>query len=232
MFIQTARRIIAEKQAVAGLKSNPRLWSSLTAYLERTRSTGCGMIDYWQLYKFVRANRPLEILECGPGASTVVLAHAVMENGQGFVTSMEESEEWFREAGNLIPKEWPVQVVLSDTVEDTFGLFRGIRYRNIPDKPYDFAFIDGPKYRSKDNEILFDFDFISIVRRSRNPVAAIIDKRVSTCFVLQRVLPGKVRYVPHLGLGFVEPVTSADLKGIDSGTPSKSFSQKTRVDFV
>ena len=39
-----------------------------------------------------------------------------------------------------------VDFCLSDTVEDYFSLFRGMRYRDVPDRPYEFIFIDGPKY--------------------------------------------------------------------------------------
>src|SRR3546814_15369311 len=56
--------------------------------------------DYLTLYEQVRAHRPREILECGTGISTVVLAQALRENaaeiGQapGRVTSMEDDPDW------------------------------------------------------------------------------------------------------------------------------------------
>jgi len=215
------------RDALAGTAA----WSPLQEYLTRTRSTGCSYIDYWQLYRAIRRHRPREVLELGTGASTVVIAQALLENGVGRVTSMEESEDWYIHARQNLPSGLPVDIALSSTVEDCFSIFRGIRYRDIPDRSYDFVFVDGPSYRTGKGEITFDFDLIRIVERSQGPVRAIIDKRVSTCFVMQRVLPGKVRYVRHLGLGFVDPVTSADLREIDRGSPSQSFELGTTLDF-
>ena len=54
---------------------------------------------------------------------------------------------------------------------------------------YDFVFVDGPDYKSPvDGSVTFDADLINVLQSSTNPVAAIIDKRVSTVFVLQQVL--------------------------------------------
>ena len=230
--IEVARRKWAERAAGQRLQKTSA-WRPLQTYLEKTRSTGCGYVDYWHLYEHVRRYRPREVLELGTGASTIVLAHALLENGHGGrLTSMEESETWYRHAVENQPPELPVDLVLSGTVEDTFSLFRGIRYRHIPERAYDFVFVDGPTYRTEDGEITFDFDLIRLVANATGPLRAIIDKRISTCFVLQRLLPGKVRYVPHLGLTFVDEVTQGDLRSIDRRTPSSSFRLRSVVDFA
>jgi Methyltransferase domain len=229
--LEVAARKWSSVRSVAKLKKTGS-WRPLQDYLALTKSTGCSYIDYWELYAAIKRYRPREVLELGTGASTIVIAHALMENGYGRVTSMEESEEWYRHALHNLPPQLPVEIVLSGTVEDCFSIFRGIRYREIPDRPYDFVFVDGPSYKTKTGEVTFDFDLIALVARSRVPLRAIIDKRVSTCFVLQRVLPGKVRYVRHLGLGFVDGVTSSDLREIDRMSPSRSFELAEPLDFA
>jgi hypothetical protein len=228
--IEIARRKLAQTDARRRLRKTAA-WDPLHQYLERTKSTGCSYIDYWHLYDAVARYKPKEILELGTGASTVVLALALMEHGGSRVTSMEESEQWYRHALENLPPELPVEIILSPTVQGTFSIFRGIRYRDVPKRHYDFVFIDGPDYTTTDGEVTFDFDFISVVANSTTPVRAIVDKRVSTSFVLQRILPGKVRYVPHLGLAFVGPVTRRDLRTIDRDTPSSSFTLAPIIDF-
>lgn len=207
-------------------------WAPLHDYLAKTGVTGCSYSDYWCLYKAIRQYRPQEVLELGTGASTIVIAHALMENGGGHLTSMEESDVWYRQAVQNLPEGLPVSIVHSATVEDCFSIFRGVRYRDTPDRPYDFVFVDGPSYRTANGEVTFDFDLIFLAARATKPFRAIIDKRVSTCFVMQRVFPGKVRYVPHLGLAFVDLVTAADLREIDRTSPSQSFDLGTTVDFT
>ena len=63
--------------------------------------------------------------------------------------------------------------------------------------------------------------------RSDRPVLGILDTRIGTCFVLQKVFGVyKVKYDPKLGLGFVGPCTS---KNIGSKSSSESFSHCIRV---
>jgi len=62
------------------LKRHPKLWKGLVKYTEKTGSAGCSMMDYYALYKQIRNIKPLEVLECGTGVSTLVIAHALMEN--------------------------------------------------------------------------------------------------------------------------------------------------------
>jgi hypothetical protein len=230
MRIDVARRKWAETRAKKLLSQTP-VWDMLQGYLARTRSTGCSFVDYWHLYDAVRKFRPKKILELGTGASTVVLGHVAKEYGAK-VTSMEESPQWHEHALENLPSGLPVEIILSETVEDCYTIFRGMRYRNVPTDSYDFVFVDGPSYRTRSGEITFDFDLIRIVANTVSPLRAIIDKRVTTCFVLQRLLPGKVKYVRHLGLGFVGPVTKVDLIDVDRESPSRSFSLGSVVDFA
>ena len=165
---------------------------------------------------------------------TVALAENEHESGvQGRVTSMEEEEKWLSMAREIFPRHLLkyVDFRLSPTVEDNYCLFRGVRYRDVPDRPYDFVFVDGPKYIApSDGSVTFDFDLLEVLLKSEHRVSAIIDKRVSTCFVLQSILgEDRVKYSAVLHLGFVRPSTCHDLRKIDPQTPSGSFARSFRV---
>ena len=113
------------------LKRQEKLWSALNQYIRLSSSTGCGFTDYWTLYKYVKKNKPREILECGTGVSTLVLAFALMElDRQGYpagkITSMESHGEYLRMSKNLLPDylEKYVEFCLSETEETSFSIFR------------------------------------------------------------------------------------------------------------
>jgi hypothetical protein len=233
-----ALRKVAQWRAHRDLASRRALWDMLQEYLRQSSSTGCSYTDYWQLYHQIRTRKPTEVLECGTGVSTLVIAHALMENerdtGQhARLTSMEESSEWLEMSRRLLPEQFHARVdfCLSDTVEDTFSLFRGVRYRDVPRRPYDFAFIDGPNYKTPKNGVAtFDLDFLHLLRTADHPMAGLVDKRVSTCYVLQHVLGvNKVRYSPVLHLGFIEPCTKSDLGDLQMKLSSVNFENSFKV---
>jgi hypothetical protein len=151
----------------------------------------------------------------------------------GRVTSMEEHPEWFEMSQQLLPLKYSkyVAFTLSDTVEDGYSLFRGVRYRDIPDRKYDFVFVDGPKYELPNGgDSTFDFDFIHVLRSAENPVACLLDKRLSTVFVLQQLLGvEKVKYSAVDGLGIVKPCTQADLGDVASSISSRNFAGSLSV---
>jgi hypothetical protein len=180
----------------------------------------------------MRKHKPKEILECGTGVSTIVMAYALKENQQeGFnkarITSMEEREDYYKMAMTLLPGEYrnTVEIFLSPTEETGYSLFRGMKYKNIPGRKYDFVFVDGPLYlNQKDSFYTFDADFIEIVKNADWPIDAIVDKRVSTCFILQKVLgTKKVKYDALRHLGFCHHCTAGDLKDFVPSMPSSSF---------
>ena len=216
-----ATRAAAERR----LKSNEALWKTLQDYLARSNSTGGEYSDYMALYDHVRTHKPREILECGTGVSTIIMAFALMENEREFgikgrIASMEDKEKWYRVAEDLLPPEMApyVDLVLSPRVEDGWYIFRGIRYESVPDRKYDFVFVDGPDFDSlTDGKLTFDFDLIRVVEKADHPVHAIVDDRLSTSFVYQKVFgPDKARYRTTHRLCFVGPVTRHDLRGMES----------------
>lgn len=107
----------------------------------------------------------------------------------------------------------------------------GVRYQDIPDRAYDFVFVDGPKYVSPvDGVATFDFDFIHVLRNADKPVGSLIDKRLSTVFVLQQLLGAdKVKYSTVAGLGYVKPCTKDDLGTMASSISSRNFAKSFRL---
>ena len=233
-----------QQYGLKNLKKNRPLFQTLTTYLERSKSTGCDYYDYWFLYDYIRRYNPREILECGTGASTLVMAFALMENvregkDSGRITSMEDVEFWYRHSRELIPGELNpyIDLIYSPKTEFSYSIFRGVGYREIPERAFQFAFIDGPEATApSDNAKTFNLDLINVVRKSEQPIFAVVDKRVSTCYVFQKVFgAGLVKFNPRCDLGFVGPVTRRDLKSkIGTGSFSHGFRLvgNSRLDFV
>ncbi len=217
---------ITNKIAYNHLKHNSDLMNEIHEYIKKTKSTGCSYSDYWELYNFIRTKKPREVLECGTGVSTIVMAYALMENEKkdnikGRITSMEEVEEWYHMAIDLIPESLAkyVDFVLSPRVEDYYSIFRGVRYRDVPNRNYEFMFIDGPNHAApSDGDITFNFDIFKVIKKQETPVYAIVDKRVNTSYVLQKVFGlAKVKYSARHHLAFIGPCTKDDLKVIGGG---------------
>jgi predicted O-methyltransferase YrrM len=229
-LIIVLRKRIANRAAIKKLRRNHSLWRILSAYQAASDSTGCSYSDYWTLYTYVRRYRYEEILECGTGISTIVMACALKENEAttgtgGRITSMEDMDNWYAHAKAIIPPDLAgyIDIVLSKRTEYCHSIFRGVGYRDIPPRKYDFVFIDGPGTSApSDNTVAFDFDYVNVVWKSERPVCAILDKRLGTCYVLQKIFGiDKVRYDPSLGLSFIGPCQRKDIRSKISG---KSFS--------
>jgi predicted O-methyltransferase YrrM len=209
-----------ERHAEKALRANPELWGLIERAAAGNAVTGVSFGDYLTLYRFVREHRPREILECGTGLSTVVLAQALRENerdghARGRVTSMEDVKSWYENARARFPAELApyVDFVLSEKVDGVYKCFRGVRYAALPERPYDFVFSDGPERHSPVNgDKLFNLDLLEVVRRSATPVYGIVDDHYLTAYVLQRVLgPEKARYSAVRKLLHVGPVTREDV---------------------
>jgi predicted O-methyltransferase YrrM len=211
---------LLERRAEAALRAHRELWTLIERAAAGNEVTGVSFADYLTLYRFVREHRPREILECGSGLSTIVLAQALRENERdgfphGRVTSMEDVPQWHENARARLPAELApyVDFVLSDKVDGVHKIFRGVRYAALPDRPYDFVFSDGPERHSPVNgDKLFNLDLLEIVKRSTTPVRGIVDDHYLTAYVLQKVLgPRNTRYSAVRKLLFVGPVTRDDV---------------------
>lgn len=203
------------------LRRIPALWQALEEYAKGSSVTGASMSDYLTLYEQVRKRKPKEILEFGAGFSTVVLAHALIANEsegapRARITSMEEDEGWTETAIKNLPDDVThlVEIIHSPKIDGFYKMFRGVQYTEIPDRPYDFIFSDGPERHSLVNgDKLFDLDLIQIVRKSETPIFALVDNHYLTFYVLQKVFGTKLaRYSVRHRLMFVGPVSKDDVR--------------------
>ncbi len=223
-------RMVAQRsrRARRTLEEMPELWRLMTEVAAGTAVTGASYSDYLTLYEQVRTHRPREILECGTGISTVVLAQALRDNAAedggapGRVTSMEDDADWYRTACERLPNEVSdiVEIVHSPKADGYYKCFRGVRYEALPERPYDFVFSDGPDRHSPVNgDKLFNLDLINVVRRSEHPVCAVVDNHYLTFYVLQKVFGlDKARYSVSHKLMFVGPVTKDDVRHLKKET--------------
>jgi predicted O-methyltransferase YrrM len=209
------------RRAKARLRGNAELWRQIEAVAAGNAVTGASYSDYLTLYEAMRRLKPVEILECGTGVSTAVLAQALRENEaegapRGRVTSMEEDERWWKNQQERLPAELRpyVDLVHSRKVDGYYQLFRGVQYESVPERPYDFVFSDGPERHSPVNgDKLFNLDLIQVVRRSETPVRGIVDNHYLTFYVLQKVFgPEHARFDFRRKLLFVGPVTRHDVR--------------------
>jgi hypothetical protein len=224
-----------DKQALINLKKQTTLWHTLSEYIKLSDSTGCSYSDYWTLYSYVKNHKPKEILECGTGVSTIILAHAAMENESehkisGRITSMENVKTWYTKAREAMPNHLKryIDLILSEKTEYYFSIFRGVGYKDVPARPYDFVFIDAPDPTApSDGTTAFDFDYLNVVMQSVKPVFGIIDKRLGTSYVFQKVFGvKKVVYDPKRDLCFVGPFSKEDIK---AKVGSSSFLHSLRI---
>ncbi len=212
-----------EERAKRWVESNTTLRDHLEYYRRTSPSTGCSYSDYLSLYKYVRKYKPLEVLECGTGFSTVIITQALKENEADGgshnwrLVSMEQSAKYYDAAMKSLPpilkNDARLEIVLSEAVEDTYEFFRGVRYNEVPKRAYDFVFVDGPDLMMHPDKqpLTFNYDFVKLVSESDHPIGAFIDTRVSTCFVYSLLFPNKFKYDYLRWLGIVEPVTKNDL---------------------
>ncbi len=167
-----------------------------------TGSTGCSFSDYWELYSWVRRNAPLWVLECGSGVSSGVIATALAENQRGRLISLDESLSYVERAAARLPpqlRQW-VEFHHSELGSRQYAGLPGIFYRDVPEHPYEFVFVDGPAGppRSPTEEKPFNSDFINLLLRTPDrPVAAMIDQRITTLWAFRQLMPGaRIRYYP------------------------------------
>lgn len=237
IFKAISKAILAfnSKLAFKKIKKHPSLWEELSSYMDKSGSTGCEYSDYWMLYEYIRNKRPNHVLECGTGVSTIAIACALQENEKEFgvvgkVVSMESVPEWHKQANELLPANLSsyVDLVLSDKVEYCHSIFRGVGYKDIPDYDYELVFIDGPGTSApSDQTRSFDFDYINVVKKSAKPVYGILDKRLGTTYVMQKIFGvDKVRFDPKLNLGFIGPCTKEDIRSEIKGA---SFTHKINI---
>jgi hypothetical protein len=166
----------------------PSLFRVIRNAIKVSPSTGCNFAELEELHRTVVRDKPARVLELGSGLSTLVLAHAAMEgSSQGArieVVSMDEHSGYAGATLEIIPQLLRpfVEIVVSEVVETSFADgWTGREYKDRPNGPWDFCFIDGPQLPKDSRERkFFDADLISILRQQSTPVVAFLDGREST----------------------------------------------------
>ena len=183
----------------------PGIDREIADYSTKSNTTGTKFPTLWRAVRIILSEKPTHILECGTGLSTIVLTAAVKKLKSrdpaydGHITSMESVEEWFDIATKNLPDKYSdvVDIVLGPREKYEFLFFRGYRHSNIPPKDYDFVFLDGPSYNDEYGSA-FCADVFHVIETSSAPVVrGVIDTRVSSVYVLQKVFgTSAVRYFP------------------------------------
>ena len=179
-------------------KNYKKLFCQLNDLVQKSNSTGCEYSDYLNLYKLIRTGNYRQILECGSGVSSAVIALAIKENiseglGKSHLTSMEESEFYFKQIESISPKNLKefVSFVCSGRQEKMLGDHLGCFYESVPDHECDFIYIDGPtdrkEWNNKNTPKCFNADVL-MVRKSKNFVA-VLDQRIWTLRALRALAP-------------------------------------------
>ena len=168
-----------------------------------SRTTGANFYDYWLLYSHIRKAKPREVLELGPGVTTLVIAQALHENGGGRVTAMEDIPRWHEATDEIIPDRLRpyIDLRLSPCRETHWGPFRGKAYGEIPERDYEFAWIDGPSY---DKSREFDADILEVVARSDRPITAYVDGRLASCFFFGLVFGRRFKHDYLRDVGYLK----------------------------
>lgn len=183
----------------------PGIEREIADYALRSNTTGTKFPTLWRAVRIILNEKPALILECGTGLSTIVLAAAVKQlrgripGYQGKIISMESVDLWFETARKNLPDKYAdvVELVLGPRVKYEFLFFRGYRHSNIPPLDYDFVFLDGPSY-DDENGGSFCADVFHVAEISSAPIIrGVIDTRVSSVCVLQKVFGKRaIRYYP------------------------------------
>lgn len=147
---------------------------------------------FYLFYKTVRDVKPRYVLECGCGVSTLILEQALKDNGFGELVAMEEYEAFGSVIRDMVGER--VELVVSPTEETTYDGIQGTRYLNIPERPYDLLFIDGPTTKTVDLDAFYVLE--------KHPEAkVVVDIRLPTVRALRSKYPG--RYNRPTNLGFI-----------------------------
>lgn len=106
----------------------------------------------------VRTKKPLVVIECGSGDSTVIIASGLKKNGKGKIISFEHDKLWAKKSKSMI-KNLSLQdyceVVYAPLEQITVDKGNWLWYSNfenkIKDEKIDMLFIDGPP-KKKDSD--------------------------------------------------------------------------------
>ncbi len=203
-------------------------------YSQKSGSTGTKYTTLRLAVKKIQKYKPIYILECGTGVSTIVLGECLLQLKKAdplytpILISMESIEFWYLKAKEILPKEYGdfIHIIFGERKLYEIHMFRGYTHSNIPKLNYDFIFLDGPGYKD-DRGLTCCMDFV-YVREDISDckvIKGVIDTRVSSVFICQQLYGlNSVRYLTFLRSSFFK---IEKLQVLNSNTPpSKMFKYK------
>ena len=216
----------------------PEMRGELISYSKGSNTTGTQPITLYLAVRDILKYRPKKILECGTGASTVVLALALKKlknddpSYDGKIVSMESVEEWYKVAVRNLPEKLHdiVSIIHGPRIKYEIAMFRGYMHSNIPIDNYDFVFLDGPSFEDEfGTSFCADAIYVSEMRRD-GILRGVIDGRASSAYVMQQMFGLKaVRYYLSLLSASFEIDTSKIRKKLNSTDMVSSVSGKLRL---
>lgn len=216
----------------------PEMRQELISYSKGSNTTGTQPITLYLAVRDILKYRPRNILECGTGASTIVLALAVKKlkiddpTYDGKIVSMESVEEWYNVAVGNLPEKFHdiVTIIHGPRVKYEIAMFRGYRHSNIPKRDYDFVFLDGPSFED-DFGTSFCADVHHVVEMKNDGILrGVIDGRASSAYVIQQMFGLRsVRYYLYLLAASFKIDTARLKKKFNSTDMVSSLAGKLRL---
>jgi hypothetical protein len=111
-----------------------------------TQEIPADLSDLLNLHRLVRSRKPKTILEFGTGFSTIVMAHALAQNGSGRLYGVDSSEFWIENLKAKFPKNLSPFIELRHS-SVSVGVHNGQLchyYDSLPDVVPDFIYLDAP----------------------------------------------------------------------------------------
>lgn len=183
----------------------PGIQLEIDKYSKKTKSTGSKFPTLYHAIKTILIKKPNYILESGTGTSTIAIAYTILHlkkiqpDYDCKIISMESKKEWYQMAEKILPNKYRliVEIILGERELYNYSMFRGYSHSNIPKKPYDFIFLDGPSY-DDENGSSTNMDTIKVrLISDKDNVSCVIDTRVSTVLMMQKIFGNQiVRYFP------------------------------------
>lgn len=173
------------------------LWQEIVKFRREFSSWGGDTMYYskfYILYREIRKQKPISVLEFGSGVSTLIIGHALKENRQGKLISMEENKAYGERVMSIIGNSYPIEMHVEDLIDDVYRDVKGTRYRNIPDEKYGFIFVDGPTTKT------VDLDTFYILDKCPN-AKVMIDNRKNTFRALKNKYKGF--FFPFINIGYI-----------------------------
>ena len=205
------------------LNQNTKLKNLIDEISAISDSTGTSLSDYVILYEYIRRNKPKFVLECGTGISTYIMAQAMKDfvlphSPDAKLVSMDDQEEWFNHQVSIFPERFKDFVELRYSPIDSwsYSFVIGTVYKDVPDYPYEFVFVDGPSQGPIEQVgagvTMCNMDFVRVVANSDSPITGIIDNRKHTILAYTNIFgPQKVSLFSNYAFGLVQNVSKTDM---------------------